>query len=325
MTVPLIPETEETEWLPYMEWHLSTCTLHRICGVPQGTVLGPLLFLVYINDLPDCISSSCSLFADDCLLYRKINSKTDQKVLQQDLQNLQEWADKWLMMFNVNKCETLQISLKHIINYSYLLYGQPLKSVNKARYLGVIIDSKLSFNTQVNLVCKKANNALSFLRRNLYSCQWEVKAEAYQIYVHPILEYATCAWANVTQCNNKLEAVQRRAARFVTGDFCSTSSVTQMLTTLKWDSLNHCRNISRLQMMYKTIHEIVDLTLPEYITFNRGITRGHEYKLTIPIMRIDSYRFSFFPFTTKLWNNLQPVTVCSPSITEFNNLLLNEL
>jgi len=78
-------------------------------GVPQGTVLGPLLFLVYINDLPDYIVSSGSLFADDCLLYRKIYNKADLKVLQQDLQYLQKWADKWLMTFNVNKRETLQI------------------------------------------------------------------------------------------------------------------------------------------------------------------------------------------------------------------------
>jgi len=296
-------------------------------GVPQGTVLGPLLFLVYINDLPDRIVSSCSLFADDCLLYRKIYNKADQEVLQQDLQYLQEWADKWLMTFNVNKCEILQISLNHsIMHYSYLLYDQPLKLVNEARYLGIMIDSKLNFNTQVHLVCKKANNALSFLKRNLYSCQREVKAEAYQIYVRPILEYATCAWAPHTQSNiDKLEAVQRRAARFVTGDFRLTSSVTQMLTNLKWDSLNHRRNVSKLQMMYKIIHEIVDLTLPDYITLNRRVTRGHEYKLTIPTMRIDPYRFSFFPSTIQLWNNLQPVTVCSRSITEFNNLLLNDL
>ena len=97
-----------------------------ISGVPQGTVLGPLLFLIYINDLPDCISSSCSLFADDCLLYRKVHSKADQEALQQDLENLQEWANKWLMTFNINKCEVLQISLQHtIIENSYLLYNQP--------------------------------------------------------------------------------------------------------------------------------------------------------------------------------------------------------
>ena len=81
----------------------------------------------------------------------------------------------------------------------------------------------------------------------------------------------------------------------------------------------------RLQMMYKIIYHIVDLTLPECITFNRGITRGHEYKLTLPFTRIDTYKFSFFPSTAILWNNLQPETVEASSITVFNNLLINEL
>ena len=83
----------------------------------------------------------------------------------------------------------------------------------------------------------------------------------------------------------------------------------------------------RLQMMYKIIHHnvIVDLTLPECITLNRGITQGHEYKLTLPFTRIDSYKFSFFPSTAILWNNLQPETVEASSITVFNNLLINEL
>jgi len=90
-----------------------------------------------------------------------------------------------------------------------------------------------------------------------------VKAEVYQIYVRPILEYTTCAWAPIHKVTfDKSEAVQRRAARFVTGDFHLTSSVTQMLTSLKWKSLNRRRNVSRLQMMYKTIHEIEDLTPP---------------------------------------------------------------
>jgi len=97
-------------------------------------VLGPLLLLIYINDLPDCISSSCSLFADDSLLYRKVHSKADQEALQQDLENLQEWANKWLMTFNINKCEVLQISLQRtIVKNSYLLYDQPLKLVNEAK------------------------------------------------------------------------------------------------------------------------------------------------------------------------------------------------
>ena len=101
-------------------------------GVPQGTVLGPLLFLVYINDLPEYISSSCGLFADDCVLYRPITNQIDQESLQKDLYNLQLWANKWLMMLNVNKCEVLHILLKQIIKKLYLLYDEPLKCVNEA-------------------------------------------------------------------------------------------------------------------------------------------------------------------------------------------------
>ena len=81
----------------------------------------------------------------------------------------------------------------------------------------------------------------------------------------------------------------------------------------------------RLQMVYKIIHSIVDLSLPDYIEFNRGITRGHDNKLVVPTTRIDSYRYSFYPFTIKLWNNLHPSTVHSISVTVFNNLLVNKL
>ena len=114
----------------------------------------------------------------------------------------------WMMTFNINKCEVLQISLQcTIIENSYLLYDQPLKLLNKAKYLDAVIDSKLTFNTQVNSVCKRENSALSFYKKNLYSCEREVKAEAYQIYVRPILEYAVCAWLpmlNATLINLKL-------------------------------------------------------------------------------------------------------------------------
>ena len=96
------------------------------------------------------------------------------------------------------------------------------------------------------------------------------------------------------KCNiYKLESVQQQAARFAMNDYHSTSSVTDMINKLKWNSLNHRRDTIRLQMMYKIIHRIVDLNLPDYITFNRGITRGHYYKLTMPLIRIDSYIFKF--------------------------------
>ena len=323
---------------PTFEWilsYLTGCSQRVVCngcvsdavnvtsGVPQGTVLGPLLFLIYINDLPNCITSCCSLFADDCLLYKQIYNKDDQETLQWDLHNLELWANKWLMFFNINKCEVHQISLKNIIEHSYMLYDHSIRNLNEAKYLGVIIDSKLNFNKQIDSVCKKANSTLAFLKRNLYSCKCEIKSDAYQIYVRPILEYAVCSWAPHTKCNiYKLESVQRRAARFAMNDYHPTSSVTDMINKLKWNSLNHRRDTIRLQMMHKIIHRIVGLNLPDCITFNRGITRGHDYKLTMPLIRIDSYKFSFFPAIITLWNQLPNEAVSATSINVFTNLVM---
>ena len=112
------------------------------------TVLGPLLFLIYINDLPECVSSMYSLFADDCLVYRRIESERDIEILQNDLPNLELWARKWLMSFNTDKSEVLQITLKPVTPSSYTLYGRHLKGVTETKYLGVTVDCKLSFTKQ---------------------------------------------------------------------------------------------------------------------------------------------------------------------------------
>jgi len=153
------------------------------------------------------------------LLYRQINNKFDKEILQCDFHNLELWAKKWLITFNISKCEVLSISLRNITKHSYILYEQPLRNFNKAKYLGVIIDSKLNFNKQIDALCKKANSALDFLKRNLFPCEHKIKSDVYLIYVCSILEYAACSWAPHTKQNiDKLESVQRRAAKFVMGD-----------------------------------------------------------------------------------------------------------
>ena len=224
-------------------------------GVPQGTVLGPLLFLIYINDLPDLITSSCSLFADDCLLYREIDTPNDSQTLQSDLYKLETWANEWLMSFNINKCEVIQITLKNPIQSAYYLYGHQLKQVTEAKYLGVTLDSKLNFNKHIDAVCKKVNTMLSFIRRNLHTQLTHVKSQAYRMYIRPILEYSSTVWAPHTKRSiDKLEAVQKRAARYVMNDYSYNSSVSSMIRSLKWNSLSTRRNISRL-IFYKILHQ----------------------------------------------------------------------
>ena len=137
-------------------------------GVPQGTVLAPLLFLVYINDLPKNIVSSVKLYADDVLIYRTINSEQDHMILQQDLNMLQEWADTWLMTFNPTKCEFIRVShKKHPRICDYYIQDYPIKAATHVKYLGVTIDEHLSFNEHVNRIAHKANTVKAFYREIL--------------------------------------------------------------------------------------------------------------------------------------------------------------
>ncbi len=200
-------------------------------GVPQGTVLGPLLFLVYINDLPECVRSTACLFADDCLLYQIISTTTDAMALQQDLNNLLQWEDDWLMAFNPDKCEVLCVTNKRKITpATYNIRGHQLKQVESARYLGVDIDSRLTFNRHIDRITKQANGIKVFLQRNNNSFPCKIKASCYTTFVRPLLEYASTVWSPHTQRNmNKVEAVQRRSARYVMKDYSRYSSVTSML------------------------------------------------------------------------------------------------
>ena len=182
-------------------------------GVPQGTVLGPLLFLAYINDLPDCVSggSHVRLFADDSVIYRVINSAEDALKLQQDLDALQRWERQWLMEFHPEKCQVLQITKRHNpVKFSYSIHGHQLETVSDAKYLGVTLSHDLSWNRHIESTYMKGMKALGFLRRNLGSCPREIKELCYNSFVRPIVEYAGCVWSPSTKKGiNKVESVQR--------------------------------------------------------------------------------------------------------------------
>ena len=168
-------------------------------GVPQGSVLAPILFLCYINDLPNQVSSTVRLFADDCLLYRNINTTHDAETLQEDIDKLQTWEAAWLMEFNPDKCEIIRITnrrkKKIVTNYS--IHEHQLKEVKGAKYLGVTIDRTLSWNEHINNVTKKANNTRAFLQRNINRCPEAIKTLCYQAFVRLIVGY-TASLVTVT-------------------------------------------------------------------------------------------------------------------------------
>ena len=208
-----------------------------LSGVPQGTVLGPLLFSLYINDISSDIESEIRLFADDCVCYREIKDEKDTMKLQRDIDRLGSWARKWGMRFQPVKCNMMQLTRKRIkkIHASYTLEVTNLENVESIKYLGVTITSDLRWNTHVSNVCTKAKRTLGFLRRNLYSCPNEVKEAAYKGLVHPVLDYGSWVWDPPgVVLQEELESVQKRAARFVTGNYnYETGSMTGILGQLK--------------------------------------------------------------------------------------------
>ena len=139
-----------------------------LSGVPQGSVLGPCLYLFYINDLPESLVSNIRLFADDTIVYLTIHSDSDTQVLQRDLDKLAEWETLWKMDFHLDKCEVLRVGRKRVmVQNDYTLHGKTLATADSAKYLGVTIASDLRWNKHIDTITSKANRTLGFLKRNL--------------------------------------------------------------------------------------------------------------------------------------------------------------
>ena len=155
-------------------------------GVPQGSVFGPILFLAYINDLPDGISSRVRLLANDTALYLTIKGEEGSSVLQKDLDLLSVWEKKCDMQFNPSKCQMVQVTgSKSPIKSEYILHGQVLETVTCARYLGVDIRSNISWTSHIDRVVGNANRSLGYIRRNIKSKNREVRESAYNTLVRP--------------------------------------------------------------------------------------------------------------------------------------------
>lgn len=129
-------------------------------GVPQGTVLGPLLFLIYINDLPEQVKSKIRLLADDSYLYRTIENIQDTVMLQNDLNSLIEWEKQWSMEFHPDKCKVLRITNKlSPIESEYYMHNHKLENVDEAKYLGLTIHKKLSRKPHVSMIIKQESKS----------------------------------------------------------------------------------------------------------------------------------------------------------------------
>ena len=193
-------------------------------GVPQGSVLGPILFLIFINDLPLEIISPLSLFADDSKVFSRIVADKNKKkgqaengnvLLQKDLNSIASWAKKWKMEFNVDKCKIMHLGNQNI-KHTYTMDGSNLTTTNEEKDLGVLIDDKLGFDKHIRSIVKKANRMLGLIKIGFSCLDKEIFMNLYPVLVRPLLEYCVQVWSPYKRKYiNLLEGVQRRATKLV--------------------------------------------------------------------------------------------------------------
>ena len=221
------------------------------------------------------------------------------------------------MHFNADKCFVLKISHAKTSSHQYTLGQSVLKELKSHSYLGVNISHDLKWVDHINSTISKANRVLGVIRRNFHSCPTELKATAYKSLVRPHLEYSGTVWDPYTvDLIQKLEAVQRRAARFVCRDYSPYSSVTTMLKNLEWDTLQLRRKAARLTMMHKIVNGQVAIPASDLLLPAKRPSRHSNSKSFIwPRTKKDCFKNSFIPRTIHEWNSL-PEHLVNINLTE---------
>jgi len=266
-------------------------------GIPQGSVLGPLLFLAYVNDIWRNMESTIRLFADECVIYRKIINNADMKNLQKDLDRLGEWAVENAMKINPSKSKAIHFTrtrVKDPLNYS--LMGTLIPEASSCKYLGIILHSDLSWGDQVNYTVKKAWKALHFTMRILKKGNSNTKSLAYMSLVSPILEYGAACWDPYRMGQiSALDRVKKKAAKFA-----------HHKNSPNWEILTSRRKLSRICALFKAYSgerawkPIGDrLERPHYLS-----RVDHERKIRIWRQMTDIWKYSFVSRTIQHWNQL---------------------
>jgi hypothetical protein len=293
----VIVEGAHSGWLPVLS------------GVPQGSILGPLLFILYINDLPQCASSSVELFADDAKCYRSIASLDDCRMIQKDLDALLKWSQKWKLTFSPDKCKVLTVSRrKNNYIFKYCLNGIQLERVNNFADLGVNISHDLSFHDHVKAKVNKANSMVGLIKRTTSKLPApHVMVKLFETLVRTHLEYCCQVWSP----HNKRDIVliERVQRGFTKSILHGTSlSYKDRLLHLGLLPLSYRREIADLIFFFKCVHGLYDFVLSEsaLATEQSNRLRSGNAGLMYKQLKCKTLTFqcAYVPRVIGLWNSL---------------------
>ena len=293
-------------------------------GVPQGSVLGPLLFLIFINDITYVIKHcKIRLFADDTCLFIEVDDPDLQRdQLNDDLKSLNEWSQTWHVDFSPPKTEEVIISKKRNppVHLPAILDQTEVTRVSDHKHLGLILSQDLTWNTHIAEITDKANRRLGILRSLKYKLDRLSLEKIYLAYIRPLLEYGDVIWDSPLEVLHPLESVQRNAARVVIG--ATARSRTQGLyNETGWEPLQNRREFHRLSLMYRIVNgeapNYLANLVPNLVGNRTTYSLRNRGDLDPPIARLNVYANSFFPKATHLWNSLGEDKRSLPSIEAF--------
>ena len=315
-----------------------------LAGVPQGSILGPLLFLVYINDLTADLTCNVKLFADDTSLFKVVQQPyTAAEDLNHDLELISKWAHDWRMSLNPDPqkqaVELLLSKKRHEIDHPDIFFNNiPVKKVEEHKHLGIILDSKLSFSSHIKSAISKTRKGIGLLKYLSKYLPRHTLNELYKLYVRPNLDYGgviyhippeVCEFSQTVILPNlmeKLESVQYSAALAVTGTWRGTSRE-KLYAELGWESLCFRRWSRRLTLFYKILNNLTPLYTKEPIPtlHQSNYSLRHQDAVGRMRARTEKFKSSFYPDCISEWNKLDPEIRLAPSIAIFKTKLLSKI
>ena len=312
---------------------IDGCNSHSLpvtSGVPQGSVLGPLLFVLYINEVVSTISaeSDVNMFTDDIALYRIIRTASDYRHLQDDIDSIAAFIDSKNLKFNAEKCKSMLITRKNSKSLpppDLTLNGTVLRRVFSYRYLGITLTSNMSWSPHIMECCNKTRRLIGLLyRRCHHYSNAATLINLYRSFIRPHLEYASIVWNPSLKCEiETIENVQKFALRMCTKSW--DSNYDNLLAATNLSSLKDRRTRACLCHLFKIVHgitEFADAPITHQV-FNYNTRSSGKLIFCTPRLRTLSYKHSFFPSTIATWNNLPRDAANCNSLNSFKNFLLS--
>ena len=301
-------------------------------GVPQGSILGPLLFLLYINDIVKNIGSNIRLFADDTSLFIIVDNPTTAALcLNSDLEKLSRWAAIWLVTFNPSKNESLLISRKINKPIHPPLYMQnvQIQEVSSHKHLGLYFSNDCSWHQHIDYIKQKAWFRIHIMRKLKFKLDRKSLETIYLTFIRPLLEYGDVIWDNCTQYEkNELDKIQNEAARITTGT-TKLVSLDNLYKEVGWQTLHRRRQDHKITLFYKMFNQLTPVYLSFLIPQQVNAISHHNLRNSNDIHTIRSntslYHNSFLPSTLRQWNSL-PVEVRQlNTLSSFKTFLKKDL